>query len=215
MTGTGTLQNAHIITLYASAAVNLYGALSVFTLCKIYNSHKDGHITEDEAKKHLLAHSGEAYVLLGDDVVFPAGEETGALLTHLKRETEGKPRFVPNSRAAFLRYLELYDFGTEEWADKFLSCVQGVLKSDDAAQQFLREASEMLRLDYPVSEFLSLFEQYGVKNAESDMALMACVIDAKNHARLWKNKGFTPVEIAKLRPTYETLKKTIGRNDPC
>lgn len=201
---------AELVQLYASAAANLYGFVSLATFCKIFGKLSDIHLDLEEAREILSKTSGAEYVLYRDFVVFPAGDETPALLDDLYKEAHGKPRYVPDCSEDFLNYLDIYYTDTPEITEKikayFGSFYGGVYR-----EQLTRDFLQMLKLDYPIQEFVDCFGNEKI----ADEQLLPLVIEAKNASRIWKNKGFTPVEMARLNGAAPKILKKIGRNDLC
>lgn len=206
---------AALVHLYASAAVNLYGFVSLSTFCKIFNSQNEEQLDVKEAGELLSAGSGGEYVLYGEHLVFPAGNEVPALLEILGHETEGKPRFVPASRESFLKYLDVYYMDEPEIPEKIKAFFRPLLKSESQVFTICSEFLQMLRLDYPIQAFLGLLPQYGISPEAVGQNFTNLVIEAKNSSRIWKNKGFTPPEMARLMGTAKSILKKVGRNDPC
>ncbi len=201
-----------LVHLYASAAVNLYGFVSLPTFCKIFNGHNDAQIKISETEQYLTARSGEEYAVCNGCLVFPAGPDTPALLEDLLSEAHGKPRYVPNDRASFLRYLDIYYTDTPEITEKIRAYLKDLYQDEKRAELATNEFLQMLKLDYPIAEFTALFAE---GDEEEDHRLFALVIEAKNASRIWKNKGFTPVEAARLKISTPQVLKNVGRNDPC
>ena len=206
---------AALVHLYACAAVNLYGFVPLSTLCKIFNSQNEETLETKEAKEVLTANSGEEYLLIEDVLVFPAGNDTPELLAHLQQETEGKPRFVPASRESFLKYLDFYYMDAPEIPEKIKVFFEPLLHSEPRVFSICSEFLQMLRLDYPIRAFLELLPQYGISPETVGQGFTNLVIEAKNNSRIWKNKGFTPPEMARLMGHARSILKKVGRNDPC
>ncbi len=207
-------ERSSLIDLYATAAVHLYGMLPLTIFCKIFNSHGNEMLAPAEAKTVLSLSAGREYVLYEDKLVFAAGESVQALVEALEKQTEGKPRYVPNSKESFLQFTDMYYTETPELIEKIYDLFYGVLKQKNEASQLIGEFMQMLRLDYPLQEFASLLESYGTawETPEHGEQFFALVIEAKNQSRIWANKGFTPRELAYL---LRNKPRNIGRNDPC
>ncbi len=201
-----------LVHLYASAAVNLYGFVSLSTFCKIFNGHNEAQIHTLETEQYLAARSGEEYVVHNGFLVFPAGQDSAALLKDLLSEAHGKPRYVPGDRAAFLKYLDIDYTDTPEITEKIKKYLFGLYHDETTVTLATKEFLQMLRLDYPIHEFSAVF---GGESEAAEQQLFTLVVEAKNASRIWKNKGFTPVEAARLKLSAPQVLKTVGRNDPC
>lgn len=204
-----------LLHLYASAAVNLYGLVSLSTFCKIFNSHNEEQTNEAEVTQILAAHSGEEYAIYDGFLVFPAGEDVPALVEDLKKEIKGKPRYVPADRESFLKYLDFYYMDTPEIPKKIQAYFTPLLKNQSEVFAIFGEFLQMLRLDCPLQAFFELPEAYNIAPERVERNFMNLVIEAKNSSRIWKNKGFTPPETARLKGTAQRILKKVGRNDPC
>ena len=196
-----TYEKERLIDLYGAAAVNLYGALPLDIFCKIFNSHGNEPLKTDEAQKVLKENAGREYILIGNTLAYAAGENVSALIESIEKQTAGKPRYVPNSREAFLEHLDLYYTEIPEVLEKIRAIFERVLKNKTEANLFMGEFVQMLRLDYPLQEFAALADSYEMvfERPEDGEAYLALVIEAKNNSRTWANKGFTPREMAVLR----------------
>lgn len=195
------VERERLIDLYGAAAVNLYGALPLDIFCKIFNSHGNEPLEVEEAEKVLKKQAGREYILIDDTLAFAAGENVAKLMETLEKQTAGKPRYVPNSRDAFLEHLDLYYTEIPEVLEKIRALFERVLKNKTEANLFMGEFMQMLRLDYPLQEFASLADSYEMvfERPEDGEQYFALVIEAKNNSRIWANKGFTPREMAVLR----------------
>ncbi len=206
-----------LIEQYAIAAVNLYGVLPIDIFCKIFNSHGHEPLLEDEAKTVLSKNAGRAYILYQDKLACAVGDNVAALVETVEKQTEGKPRYVPNSTDAFLEHLDLYYTEIPEIIDQIRALFLKVLKNKNEVSLIMGELMQMLRLDYPLQEFANLADSFQMQfeTAEDGNAYFALVIEAKNNSRVWANKGFTPRELAGLMARYRRAQQKVGRNDPC
>ena len=207
-------ERSSLIDLYATAAVHLYGMLPLDIFCKIFNSHGNDPLHETEAVSVLSGFAGREYVIYEDKLVFAAGDNVPELVNALEKQTEGKPRYVPNSTESFLEHTNMNHTDVPELMETIHEFVAGVLENQNEATLLLGEMMQMLRLDYPLQEFAGLLETYQTseKTPEDGERFFALVIEAKNQSRIWANKGFTPRELAVL---MKNAPKNIGRNDPC
>ena len=102
-----------------------------------------------------------------------------------------------------------------EIPEKIKAFFRPLLKSESQVFTICSEFLQMLRLDYPIQAFLGLLPQYGISPDTVGQNFTNLVIEAKNSSRIWKNKGFTPPEMARLMGTAKRILKKVGRNDPC
>jgi len=201
-----------LVILFASAAANLYGFVSLKTFCKIFGKLTDVHLDSGEARDILSKNKGAEFELYKDFVMFPAGDETPALLDNLLSFAHGKPRFVPESKEEFLKYLDVYYIDAEGLSEKITDYFVSLSGNKFEAANLFNDFVQMLKLDYPIESFNELLAHFG---ETPDQNFFNLIIESKNASRIWKNKGFTPVEMARLNRAVPNILKNIGRNDPC
>lgn len=206
-------ERARLIDLYAVAAVNLYGVLPVDVFCKIFNSHKNGLLEEKEATEVLKKFSGRDYMLIDGNLVYAVGENVKALTKTILKQTEGKPRYVPNCKEDFLKHLDLYYTEIPEVLEKIEKIFEKVLKHKNEVSLLMGEFLQMLKLDYPLQEFASLVDGYEMRfdTPEDGNTYFALVIEAKNNSRTWTNKGFTPLQMAALKQRMQAMPEESGQ----
>ena len=81
-------ERARLIDSYAVAAVNLYGVLPIDIFCKIFNSHQNEELNIDEADAVLKSFSGRDYVVLDGYLAYAVGENMGAFIETISKQTE-------------------------------------------------------------------------------------------------------------------------------
>lgn len=204
-----------LLHLYACAAVNLYGIVSVSTFCKIFNGQNEMQTNEAEATQILLDNRGREYAVCDGFLVFPAEEEIPLLVERLRKQIKGKPRYVPDSREMFLKYLDFYYMENAEIVKKIKNFFSSLFDTENEVFAICGEFMQMLRLDYPVQAFAELPIAYGLAPEAVNQSFFNLVIEAKNSSRIWINKGFTPPEFARLNGTARQILHDVGRNDPC
>lgn len=201
-------ERARLIDLYAVAAVNLYGVLPLDTFCKIFNSHKHEVLDEQEASAVLSQFSGRDYMILDGYLAYSVGENVKALVESILKQTEGKPRYVPNNKEDFFKHLDLYYTEIPEIMEKIEAIFEKVLKHKNEVQLLMGEFMQMLKLDYPLQEFAALVDSYEMnfETPEDGDTYFALVIEAKNNSRTWTNKGFTPRQMAGLKAQMQAMR---------
>lgn len=206
------LDRARLIDSYAVAAVNLYGVLPIDIFCKIFNSHKNTLLEEKEAAEVLKSFSGRDYMVLDGYLVYAVGENVAALIETILKQTEGKPRYVPNSREDFFKHLDLYYTEIPEILEKIEAIFEKVLKRKNEVSLLMGEFLQMLKLDYPLQEFAALADSYEMnfETPEDGNTYFTLVIEAKNNSRTWTNKGFTPRQMAALKQKMQEMQKESG-----
>lgn len=206
-------ERARLIDLYAVAAVNLYGVLPMDVFCKIFNSHGNAPLDEQEAKNVFNKFSGRDYMILDGYLVYAVGENVGALVETILKQTEGKPRYVPNCKEDFLKHLDLYYTEIPEILEKIEEIFRKVLKHKNEVSLLMGEFLQMLKLDYPLQEFASLVDGYEMRfdTPEDGNQYFALVIEAKNNSRTWTNKGFTPRQMAALKQKIQAMQEESGK----
>ena len=202
-------ERARLIDLYAVAAVNLYGVLPIDIFCKIFNSHKNEALEEQEANAVLTQFSGRDYMIVDGYLAYAVGENVGALIESILKQTEGKPRYVPNCKEDFLKHLDLYYTEIPEILEKIEEIFEKVLKHNNEVKLLMGEFLQMLKLDYPLQEFAALTEGYEMyfDTPEDGNTYFSLVIEAKNNSRTWTNKGFTPRQMAGLKAQMQAMQE--------
>lgn len=210
---------------YAMAAASLYGIIKVDELIDVFNRQNSQKTNEAELFEALdrFVTIGAGYCFWRDWLVDDTFEEENfEAVPELAEQTQSKPRYVPQ-RDELLKcsdpdYLditsqaqELYDFMKDELG----------LDSYDA-EDFTDEVLFMARVDQHVSEVFPLLEEYEIVLASMEQAneLVSLVVKAQNNARMWANKGYTPMEMRRLSesniiPFSAQRVRKIGRNEPC
>ena len=205
-------ERVRLIDSYATAAVNLYGVLPIDIFCKIFNSHKNEELSLEEATAVLKEFSGREYMISGEYLAYAVGEDVEALVETILKQTEGKPRYVPNSKEDFLKHLDLYYTEIPEILENIEKIFEKILKHKNEVNLLMGEFLQMLKLDYPLQEFAALVEGYEMHfdTPEDGNAYFALVIEAKNNSRTWTNKGFTPRQMAALKQRMQEMQKESG-----
>lgn len=210
---------ADLIDQYAKAAVNLYGAISQEELVEIFNSQNEQQTNIDfnfgVYMKHMYLDCG--YCLWEEYVVHKDLEEDDfESVKYLIRDTENKPRYIPD-KGEFLRYAEWnYYENTKQLIDlsKFLIYKCGV--SDDIINELMYDLHWEFAEEYSVQNYFDVLERYDVIVEEKHLdELVRLMMDCCNNTRIWANKGYTPNELAKLYRKPQAKSKKIGRNEPC
>ena len=210
---------ADLIHNYANAAVNLYGAVTQDELVEIINS-QNGDITDIDLNFAVLAkriHFDSDYVLWEEYVVNEDFEDDDfEAVQNLVRNTEGKPRYIPE-KSEFLKYA---DWSYYEKTKQITALSEYLIKECGVAKNDIDDLMLDLHFAFAgngsMSEEFEVFEEFGIIFEKNQIPeLLNLIVECRNSTRLWVNKGHTPNELSKLRrlPTQKTQK--IGRNDLC
>ncbi len=221
----GRAASRKLLDSYASAAVNLYGAISREDFVDIYNKQNIDQTTAEEIYILLLPLVLKEgwYCFYKDHIVhyefFSNFDYVDALLNH----QAGKPRYVPE-KDDFLQYV------TEDWTDgdSWLSVYRfmgGIFGFSEKTLKGFTEIKSYTIYGDGISELGSILDRHNlIFTAENQLSeFLNLLMDAKNNTRLWENNGHTPAELYEISnklneniiqfPILQRPK--VGRNDPC
>ena len=235
------IEHAHknLFTQYATAAVCLYGIISVDEFVEVFN-HYEGEMTT--AHEVLLALSRLA---ITDDVEFsisgdiisgpefqPQFDDYSDNVASIRASQEGKPRYLP-CKEEFLRYSDMDYLEPEQpYTDlkryilkhNLAPCGEGL----DGIDGDLIDIHEMIQFGASTTDVYDCFTESGynftnLRILNDFSKLLTCV---HNNTRMYDNNGFTPYELVKVCEQQksshlltELSGKTtfikVGRNDHC
>ncbi|MDD2214427.1 MAG: SEC-C metal-binding domain-containing protein [Oscillospiraceae bacterium] len=219
-----------LLDLYAKAAVNLYGVISIKEFAEIINRQNTEKTTPHEIFTLLLpvVLKHKWYCFYKEYIVHYWAIDDFEYADFWLMEQGDKPRFIPpkdellkfenpyyESEKQAASWQKLNAFIFEAWPDK------------GQIYRFYNELKEISAFSTSIQELSELFEKYGLafsgeKQAQTFFNLL---MDASNNTRMWSNKGYTPNEMSKLMAarspqkdpssTIVSERKKIGLNDPC
>ncbi|MDR0587129.1 MAG: SEC-C domain-containing protein [Treponema sp.] len=214
------------LDLYAKAAVNLYGIITLSELAEIFNAQNDERTTAGEIYTILLPNALKNgwYGFYKDYIVHYAVLRNFDWVRFLEQAQAGKPRYIPE-KEKFLRYQwEEYNDGGH-WLKvlKFMQDVfgyrKGIVNAFDEIRNYLTHNDDF-------NKMYSILEEYGFvfHDSEESKKIFTLIVSAKNNTRIWENKGHTPEELytinqkerlSKPREVAINRPKKPGPNEPC
>lgn len=224
---------------YATAAVTLYGVISLDEFVEVFNYYEDNQTTAEEALLALtrLAKTDDVEYsvsgnLLSGPAYQPEFDDYKENVEAIRAAQQGKPRYLPR-KEEFLKYVNpLYYEPEGPYAGLRSFILTHRLTTRglgfDGVDGDLIDLREIIQLGGTPAEELEYFNDSGYHfQDQNELNLFyQCVVNVHNHTRMYENNGFTPNEMAEqlqrpkpahtkpepLRP--ETVPK-VGRNDPC
>jgi hypothetical protein len=218
------------LDLYAQAAVNLYGIISLTDFVRIFNGQNETDTHNEEVFSLLLpiVLKQKRYCFFDDCIVHYWAMDDFGQAEYLLREQGDKPRYVPEKDELLQYESEYYESETQdkcwrrlkefifkEWPNnRNIYRVYNGLKNTPENSMGLKESSELL-------------DKYGLAfSGDKQMQkFFDLLMDARNNTRLWLNKGYSPNELMEISTSQlpkgnssEIViqeRKKVGRNDPC
>lgn len=232
-------ERKELIAAYATAAICLYGVISIDEFVDVFNRYEPISTTSDEVLFVLKR------LALTDDVEFsifnniisgpefqPQFDDYNENVTAIRSSQEGKPRYLPD-KESFLKHIDLDYLEPEKpYADlkvyilkhQLTAHVEGI----DGVDGDLIDLHEMIQFGVDTASVFDYFTErgYQYKNMRILDDFVKLIANAHNNTRMYDNNGFTPFELAnifkqsKLEPSVTEQKShpsvlKAGRNDPC
>lgn len=200
-----------LIAQYATAAISLYGVISVNEFVEVFNHYEEAHTTAEEALLALirLARTDDVeYSVFGGIISGPEFQpdfdDYEDNVRAIRRAQRGKPHYLP-SKEEFLKYVDLsYREPEKPYAElkayilkhKLTTRGEGIEGIDGD----LIDLHEMIQFGVAVRDELDYFPSAGYRYKDMDeaMGLFNLVANAHNHTRMYDNNGFTPEEMVDL-----------------
>lgn len=187
---------------YATAAVSLYGIISLQDLVTLFNSQNERQITLMELSTNLLTYvvRDYGYVFWEDCIISVDLEDDDYQSAQdLLKARAMKPRYSP-PREEFLRYADWTYYEETPEITALTHYLLKRLRDPDAVMVFVDEIHDMVSAGVRMQEYNHLLDEAGIKSKGFDEGnefydLLSGVI---NNTRLWWNYGHTPNEIANL-----------------
>ena len=219
---------SRLLRKYFNAMANLYGIITLRdALAVIRHFSPRTPLTDEEflAFAEIARHECEEYWILGLEELYidaPVSDPLDREIIHLLlfdseddryhatlRNQADKPLYLPESKEALLAYDRLFDIEQTPQQKTFSDFLSARMPSDWSAAErryVLYDIFDMLRIDVDTNSLVSFMDdlEIHVMN-ENDVEhfaelYMACV----NNTRLFANRGYTPNELAAMRPNrYE------------
>lgn len=221
-------ERSDLLNDYATAAVELYGAISQDDFVSLFNSQNTTHTDIDEVFRILIrqiAVDKSDYCFWDEYIVSDAFEEDDFRgVKELLRRVDGKPRYIPQKRD-FLKYADPDYYESTREIRALSGYVRRTLGQDElTAQAIVDEIHDCCAAESPLQECFSVFYDYKVSFEMDQLQQLADLVSrVNNNTRLWSNNGHTPNEIfnkyerQRLHPLSDgrTAAKKVGRNEPC
>ncbi|MDR1328598.1 MAG: SEC-C domain-containing protein [Oscillospiraceae bacterium] len=215
------------MNLYAVAAANLYGVISLTDFAAIFNGQNKGQnkrrASVDEVFAVLLGYarldSGYGIwndYIVSDDLDLNDFDEVKARAL----EAASKPRYIPSGN----EFLEYADWGYYEFTPQILALKRFMERSlklrGSDADDIIDELHVMFK-SKPEPDVPSMLSDAGIELSFSQtQEFLSLATDMSNNTRMWANNGYTPRELLRetekgsvQRPAEKTPR--VGRNDPC
>lgn len=222
-------EHKELLAQYSTAAVFLYGMLSVSEFVAVFNGYEEVHTTEEEAVLALtrLAKTDDVeYSVAGDIISGPEFqldfEDYEEIVEIIRSHQVNKPRYVP-TKEEFLRY---DDITYREPKQPYNALKAYILKHKlttrgeglDGVDDDMLDLHEIIQDGAKTSDMMDYFTKRGYRFNGTDAVnqFAQLLMDVHNNTRMYINNGFTPHELFEKyeRPNLKPLPK-IGRNEPC
>lgn len=232
-------QRKELISQYATAAVFLYGIISIDEFVEVFNHYEEARTTSEEALLAMtrLAKTDDVEYSISNNIISgpdfqPDFEDYEDNVMAIRDAQKGKPRYLP-SKAEFLKYNDGdYREPEKPYADLKSHILEYKLtdRGDglDGVDGDLMDLHEMIQFGVSSSDEFDYFTErgYEFKGMDDFNDFAQLVMNAHNNTRMYDNNGFTPNEIFEKfeRPKLKPLPQNpfeikaapkVGRNDPC
>ena len=227
-----------LIAAYATAAICLYGVISIDEFVDVFNRYEHASTTSDEvlfALKRLALTDDVEYSIFNNIIsgpeFQPQFDDYNENVTAIRSCQEGKPRYLPD-KENFLKYT---DFDYLEPEQPYVDLKVYILKYQltthgeglDGVDGDLIDLREMIQFGVDTASVYDYFTERGYEYKDMRIldGFVKLITNAHNNTRMYDNNGFTPFELAstfkqsKLEAITEfkshpSVLKT-GRNEPC
>jgi hypothetical protein len=232
-------ERKELLSKYATAAVSLYGVISVDEFVSVFNYYEDVYATSEEALlalKRLAKTDDVEYSIFGDIIsgpeFQPGFDDYEENVSSIRASQQGKPRYLPEQEE-FLKYV---DVGYREPEKPYAELKAHILKHKltsrgeglDDVDGDLIDLHELIQLGVRLTEAIDYFTEQGYqfKGMDDFNAFVKLLTNAHNNTRMYDNNGFTPNEVFEMfeRPKLNPLPREpfrfqvtpkVGRNAPC
>lgn len=228
-----------LISNYATAAVFLYGVLSVDEFVEVFNHYESDQTDSNEAllalqrlaKTDDVEYSISGLLISGPDLQ-PDFDDYEANVKAVRAAQRGKPRYLPEKKE-FLNYAT---GDHREPEQPYAELKAHILKNKltvrgeglDGVDGDLIDLHEMIQFGVGTRDLFDSFTEKGyIFNGIDDLnAFARQLMNVSNNTRLYENNGFTPDELFAKSERYHLLTlpdkpftirpaDKVGRNDPC
>ena len=230
-----TDNKSRLLRKYFNAMANLYGIITLReALAVIRHFSPRTPLTDEEflAFAEIARHECEEYWILGLEELYidaPVSDPLDREIIHLLlfdseddryhatlRNQEGKPLYLPESKEALLAYDRLFDIDPTPQQKAFSDFLRARMPSDWSAAErrhVLYDIFDMLRIDVDTNSLVSFMDDLAihVMNEKDVEHFAELYMDCVNNTRLFANRGYTPHELAAMRPAdYYEQPQTVS-----
>ena len=230
-----TDNKSRLLRKYFNAMANLYGIITLRkALAVIRHFSPRTPLTDEEflAFAEIARHECEEYWILGLEELYidgPVSDPLDREIIHLLlfdseddryhatlRNQADKPLYLPESKEALLAYDRLFDMDQTPQQKAFSDFLRACMPSDWSAAErrhVLYDIFDMLRIDVDTNSLVSFMDDLGIHVMnENDVERFAeLYMDCVNNTRLFANRGYTPRELAAMRPAdYYEQPQTVS-----
>lgn len=228
-----------VISNYATAAVCLYGVITVEEFVDVFNHYEDTPTTPEKvlfvimqfSVKHDVEYTIVENIISGYEFQ-PQFEDYKENVDSIRSAQIGKPRYLP-SKEEFLKYADMdYLEPKQPYTDLKAYILKHNLTSYgegiDGVDGDLLDLHEMIRFGVETSSVYDYFTErgYHFENLHILEGFAHLIMDVNNNTRMYDNNGFTPYELVgktgRRNATADTnsridyqMAPRIGRTDPC
>ena len=217
-----------LINQYATAAVSLYGAISIPEFVDVFNYYEEEKTDTQEVRQVLsqLAKTDDAEYSLFNDMLSgpqfqPEFDDYNDIIMDIRENQAGKQRYLPNNKDEFLRYVDYcYREPEKPYAELKAYIIKHKLTDRgeglDGIDGDLIDLHEMIQFGESANEYINYFDEMGYKfkNIDAINSFIQVLMNVHNNTRMYYNNGFTPSEIV-MFVKLPTQNIKINVNQPC
>jgi len=198
-----------LLSQYATAAVNLYGVISVPEFVDVFNHYETVKTSQEEIELALrrVARTDDVEYSLHNNILTgpefqPDFDDYEENVADIRECQKGKPRYLPDKNE-FLRYEDcLYFEPKKPYEDLKAYILKHKLTDNgeglDGIDGDLIDLREMIQSDADVRDYMDYFTEAGY--VFSDLSelreFVQMITIVSNNTRIYENSGFTPHELS-------------------
>ena len=207
-------EHNELLHVYAKAATNLYGFITMEDFVKIFNRQNKDKTDVQDSFYSLVPHSieGTDYYFCEDYIVNSDFEDDdGDELIDIIEEAAMKPRYIPKKKE-FLKYADPNYVEETPQLDNFRSyLIDELFAEPDTADEIVREMFFMSCRGEDIQAYLDCLSDNEITIEISHAQdILNLIVDLKNNTRLWTNNGHTPNELyTNPRKSFQSQLKPI------
>jgi hypothetical protein len=202
---------------FASAAVNLYGALPISLLTELLEEeYKEVAVPEVLAILDQAEIRNEVFCLFEQNVVHrffedEDGEVCEEAVRALLENRAGRPRYRP-SPEEFFQYADPDFTEALDECERLEEAIYEIVGDAKGLDHLIDDIAFACRVDAPVKDIFSILSDYNVefRDTRDAEAVTQAIIALKNRSRSWLLFGHSPEELRKTGP--KGMGSTGGRS---